>query len=83
MANYSSKYIANFATLTSPLRDLTKKSATFEWTKIHQTAFTDLTDADYRLHNVWHTLTQKKIRMSLLTLVLSESLQYYPKEQRK
>ncbi len=45
MANYSSKYIANFATLTSPLRDLTKKNAKFEWTKTHQTAFTDLTDA--------------------------------------
>ena len=27
MANYSSKYIANFATITSPLRELTKKNA--------------------------------------------------------
>ena len=43
MANYSSKYIANFATITSPLRELTKKNAHFEWTAKHQNAFNDLT----------------------------------------
>ena len=45
MANYSSKYIANFATITSPLRKLTKKNAHFEWTEKHQNAFNDLTQA--------------------------------------
>ena len=45
MANYSSKYIANFATITSPLRDLTKKNAQFEWTEKHQKAFNALTKA--------------------------------------
>ena len=45
MANYSSKYIANFATITSPLRELTKKNAHFEWTEKHQNAFNDLTQA--------------------------------------
>ena len=45
MANYSSKYIANFATITSPLRELTKKNAHFEWTQKHQNAFNDLTQA--------------------------------------
>ena len=45
MANYSSKYIANFATITSPLRDLTKKNAHFEWTETHQMAFSELTKA--------------------------------------
>ena len=45
MANYSIKYIANFATITSPLRELTKKNAHFEWTEKHQNAFNDLTQA--------------------------------------
>jgi hypothetical protein len=43
MANYSSKYIRDFATLvTAPLRDLTKKDVRFEWTQTHQTAFEKL-----------------------------------------
>ena len=45
MANYSSKYIANFATITSPLRELTKKNTHFEWTEKQQKAFDDLTQA--------------------------------------
>ena len=45
MANYSSKYIANFATITSPLRELRKKNAHFERTEKHQNAFNDLTQA--------------------------------------
>ena len=45
MANCSSKYIANFATITIPLRDLTKKNAKFQWTETHQKAFNDLTKA--------------------------------------
>ncbi|CAB4027670.1 Hypothetical predicted protein [Paramuricea clavata] len=42
MANYSSNYIRDFATLTAPLRDLTKKDVRFEWTQTHQTAFEKL-----------------------------------------
>ena len=38
MANYSSKYIANFAKISAPLRDLAKKNTPFEWTNKHQTA---------------------------------------------
>ena len=45
MANYSSKYIRNYATITSPLRELMKKNARFSWTEIHQNAFTKLKDA--------------------------------------
>ena len=45
MANYSSKYIKNFATITAPLRELTKKDTRFEWKQIHQEAFTKLTKA--------------------------------------
>ena len=45
MANYGSKYIQNFAAITSPLRELTKKNAKFEWTEKHQKAFNDLTKA--------------------------------------
>ncbi len=42
MANYSSKYIRDFATLTAPLRELTKKDVRFEWTQKHQAAFEKL-----------------------------------------
>ncbi len=45
MANYSSRYIANFATITAPLRELTKKNTQFEWQDIHQKAFEKLTSA--------------------------------------
>ena len=45
MANYSSKYIPNFATNTAPLRDLTKKNAHFVWNETHQNAFKQLTEA--------------------------------------
>ena len=45
MANYSSKYIENFATITAPLRELTKKNNRFEWTEVHQDAFNQLTNA--------------------------------------
>ena len=44
MANYSSRYIANFATITAPLRELTKNTK-FEWRDIHQKAFEKLTSA--------------------------------------
>ena len=45
MTTYSSKYIPNFATITAPLRNLTKKNAKFEWTKTHQSAYNQLTSA--------------------------------------
>ena len=45
MANYSSKYILNYATLTAPLRELTKKNATFKWNELHQIAIEKLKEA--------------------------------------
>ena len=45
MANYSSKYIPNYATITAPLRELTKKSVAFAWKECHQTAFDKLKTA--------------------------------------
>ena len=43
MAKYSSKYTDNFATITAPLRELTKKNSRFEWNRVHQDAFNKLT----------------------------------------
>ena len=43
MANYSSKYIQDYATITAPLRELTKKNVKFKWT--YQQAFETLTQA--------------------------------------
>ena len=45
MANYSSQYIPNFATLTAPLRELTKKNTRFEWNTTHEHSFKQLTAA--------------------------------------
>ena len=43
VATYSSKYISNFATITAPLRNLTKKNAKFECTETQQNAYNQLT----------------------------------------
>ena len=45
MANYSSSYIPNFATITAPLRELTQKNIKFEWTRVHQQACKQLITA--------------------------------------
>ena len=45
MANYSSRYIPNYATISKPLRVLTKTNARFTWTSSHQTAFDHLKKA--------------------------------------
>ena len=42
MATYSSQFIPNFASITAPLRELTKKHAKFEWTEKQQKAFVQL-----------------------------------------
>ena len=65
MANYSSKYIANFATVTSPLRDLTKKNTKFEWTQDHQKAFDDLTAALSSAKCMAYFDTQKETYVTL------------------
>ena len=39
LATYCSKFIRNFSDLTQPLRDLTKKHATFRWTLQHAKSF--------------------------------------------
>ncbi len=45
MANYSSRYIANFSTITAPVRELTKNNTKFEWRDINQKVFEKLTSA--------------------------------------
>lgn len=40
-----SKFIVDLATLTEPLRELTKKDTKFEWTERHQTAFENIKKA--------------------------------------
>ena len=42
MANYSAKYIQDFATLTAPLRELTKKNTPFVWQAAQQKAFENI-----------------------------------------
>ena len=45
MANYNSKYIANYAAVSAPLCELTKKSTHFQWTADHQHVFNKLKNA--------------------------------------
>lgn len=44
LANYCARFIRNFASLTAPLRDLTKKGVKYEWTGTQQTAFEQVND---------------------------------------
>ena len=44
MANYSRNYIKDFATITAPLRELTKNSVRFKWEQKHSEAFKKLKD---------------------------------------
>ena len=45
MANYSSKFIKDYATITEPLRELTRKNTRFTWTYKHQAAYDKLKHA--------------------------------------
>ena len=45
MANYSSNYIQDYATITALLHELTKKNVKFKWTYQHQQALETLTQA--------------------------------------
>ena len=45
MANYSSKFIKDYATITKPLRELTRKNTRFTWTQQHQAAYDKLKHA--------------------------------------
>ena len=45
MVNYSAKYIPNYATLTAPSRELTKKTVVLAWKTEHQEAFEKLKKA--------------------------------------
>ena len=56
MANYSSKYIPDFATLTAPLCELTRKNTQFRWTKSTKIVLTSWKKLLLE-HHVWHTST--------------------------
>ena len=45
LVNYCDQFIRNFATLTAPLRELTKKGVKYEWTPAQQQAFEQVKDA--------------------------------------
>jgi IS1 family transposase len=42
MANACHEYIPDYATITAPLRELTKKNIAFKWENRHQKAFEQL-----------------------------------------
>ena len=65
MANYSSRYIPDYATITEPLRALTKKNARFVWNNAQQEAFNKLKEALTRAPAIHHFVTKKE---TLLTV---------------
>ena len=60
MANYSAKFIKNYATITKPLRKLTHKNTRFTWTAIHQKAYNDLKNALINSPVISHFNTSKE-----------------------
>ncbi|CAB3989654.1 Transposon Tf2-9 poly [Paramuricea clavata] len=45
LANYCSRFIKDFSTLTAPLRELTTKSSKWSWSTMHEKAFTKVKNA--------------------------------------
>ena len=45
MTNYLARFIPNYADLTTPLRELTKKDTPWNWTSIHEESFQRLKEA--------------------------------------
>ena len=45
LANYCARFIPNLATISQPLRDLTKDTSPWEWTEVHETALQDIRDS--------------------------------------
>ncbi|CAB3986500.1 Transposon Tf2-9 poly [Paramuricea clavata] len=45
LANYCSRFIKDFCTLTAPLRELTTKSCKWSWSTMHEKAFTKVKNA--------------------------------------
>jgi transposase InsO family protein len=45
LAQYCGRFIDNYATLTAPLRELTKQDASWDWSDRHKQAFQDVKDA--------------------------------------
>ena len=50
MAQYVSRYIPNYATITAPLRLLTKKDKSWQWADVQQRAFDKLKDSLIKNH---------------------------------
>ncbi|CAH2085649.1 unnamed protein product [Euphydryas editha] len=44
LVNFSARFIPQFSTITTPLKELTKKDSLFVWTKEHEDAFQKLND---------------------------------------
>ena len=42
MTGYSSRFIPDYATLTKPLRDLTRSDTPWVWTREHENAMTEI-----------------------------------------
>ena len=60
MANYSSKFIKDYATITEPLRELTRKNTRFTWTHKHQAAYDKLKHALLNSPVISHFDTSKE-----------------------
>ena len=68
LATYCSRFIPEFATVTEPLRLLTRKSTPWRWNSVHQTAFNNLkkllTDSQVMAHYDPSAPTQLRVDAS-------------------
>ena len=68
LATYCSRFIPDFATVTEPLRLLTRKDAPWRWNSVHQTAFNNLkkllTDSQVMAHYDPSAPTQLRVDAS-------------------
>ncbi len=61
--NFSSNFVLNYSIITSPLREMTKKGAQFEWTAEGRAAFKKLKESICREQTLSYFNPNKKIRV--------------------
>ena len=83
MANYSSKFIKDYATITEPLRELTRKNTRFTWAHKHQTAYDKLKHALLNSPVMNHFDTSKETYILVDASPVGLSAMLTPKDQQQ
>ena len=68
--NFCCRFIKNYATLTQPLRELTKKDVSFEWRGEQERALEKLRDALLNASENAYFDSTKKLKFSMMRVLL-------------